>query len=151
MLVFVEYAAEPVSSADVEPVESGWFGERLGDRPEGRATQGSMVPVLVVEGLELAERLQQVRLVPDQGGARSSCLQVCTQRSMIEFIRGTRMPVVTIPMPSDSKTGVRRQGLEPRTRRLRVCCSGIRSVLSVSVYVGSSATPPVPLSGGAAT
>jgi hypothetical protein len=33
MLVFVEYAAEPVSSADVELVESVWFGERVGRWP----------------------------------------------------------------------------------------------------------------------
>src|SRR4051812_39533128 len=35
MLVFVEYSAESVSSADVELVESVWFGERFGGRPEG--------------------------------------------------------------------------------------------------------------------
>jgi hypothetical protein len=70
MLVFVEYAAESVSSEDVELVESIWFGERIGGQPEGRAAQGSVVPVLVVEGLELAERLQQVRLVPDQGAVK---------------------------------------------------------------------------------
>jgi hypothetical protein len=58
MLVFVEDAAEPVSSADIELVELAWFGERFGCRPEGRTAQGSVVPVLVVEGLELAERLQ---------------------------------------------------------------------------------------------
>jgi hypothetical protein len=29
----VEYAAEPVSSADVELVESVWFGKRLGRWP----------------------------------------------------------------------------------------------------------------------
>jgi hypothetical protein len=33
MLVFVEYAAESVSSADVKLVESVWFGERLGCWP----------------------------------------------------------------------------------------------------------------------
>jgi hypothetical protein len=30
VLVFVEYAAESVASADVELVESVWFGERIG-------------------------------------------------------------------------------------------------------------------------
>jgi hypothetical protein len=54
-LVFVEYAAESVSSADVKLVESVWFGERVGRWPERRAVQGAVVPVLVVEGLELAE------------------------------------------------------------------------------------------------
>jgi hypothetical protein len=33
MLVFVEYAAESVSSVDVELVESVWFGERVGGWP----------------------------------------------------------------------------------------------------------------------
>src|SRR4051812_32661547 len=67
MLVFVEYAAESVSSADVEVVELLWFGDRIGGRPERRAVQGAVVPVLVVVGLELAECVEQVGLVPDQG------------------------------------------------------------------------------------
>jgi hypothetical protein len=58
MLVFVEDAAEPVSSADIKLVESAWLGEWFGCRPEGRTAKGSVVPVFVVEGLELAERLQ---------------------------------------------------------------------------------------------
>jgi hypothetical protein len=44
------------------------FGDRFGDRPQGRsAVQGAVRPVLIVEGLELAERVEQVGLVPDQG------------------------------------------------------------------------------------
>jgi hypothetical protein len=46
MLVFVEYAAESASAADVESV---WLGKRIGGRPEGRAVQGAVVPVLVVD------------------------------------------------------------------------------------------------------
>jgi Insertion element 4 transposase N-terminal/Transposase DDE domain len=46
---------------------------------------------------------------------------------------------------------VRCQGLEPRTRGLRVRCSGVRSVLSLSVYAGSSATSPIPVPGRAAS
>jgi hypothetical protein len=54
MLVFVEDAAEPVSSADVKLIQSACFIERLGCRPKRRAVQGTVMPVLVVEGLELA-------------------------------------------------------------------------------------------------
>jgi hypothetical protein len=49
MLVFVEDAGEPVSSADIKLVESVWFGEWFGRRPEGRTAKGSVVPVLVVK------------------------------------------------------------------------------------------------------
>lgn len=47
MLVFVEDAAEPVSSADVKLIESVWFGERLGGRPQWRAVQAAVGPVFV--------------------------------------------------------------------------------------------------------
>jgi len=50
----------------------------------------------------------------------------------------------------EATTQVRRQGLEPRTRRLRVRCSAIRSVISMSAYVSSSATSLVWLPGCAA-
>ncbi|MFL6056733.1 MAG: hypothetical protein ACJ72W_28125 [Actinoallomurus sp.] len=70
MLVFVEDAAEPVSSADVKLIESACFIERFGRRPKRLAVQGTVMPVLVVEGLELAECVEQVGLVPDQGSAK---------------------------------------------------------------------------------
>jgi hypothetical protein len=70
VLVFVEYAAESVSSADVELVESAWFDEGVGRGPEGRAFQGAVGSVFVVEGLELAECVEQVCLVPDQGAVK---------------------------------------------------------------------------------
>lgn len=63
-----------------------------------------MGPVLVVEGLVFAERVQEVGLVEDQVRSRSSALQDRTQRSMIAFMRGTRIPVLTMAMPSPSKT-----------------------------------------------
>ncbi|MFL6055435.1 MAG: hypothetical protein ACJ72W_21415 [Actinoallomurus sp.] len=67
MLVLVEGAPEPVLSAEVKLIEPAWFGERLGGRPERRAVQAAVMPVLVVIGLELAECVEQVGLVPDQG------------------------------------------------------------------------------------
>jgi hypothetical protein len=58
MLVFVEYAAESVSSADVELVESVWSGDWLGRWPEGRAVQGAVRSVLVVvEGATVMPRV----------------------------------------------------------------------------------------------
>ncbi|MFF5233584.1 hypothetical protein [Dactylosporangium sp. NPDC000521] len=53
----------------------------------------------VVEGLELAERVQEVALVPDQGAVQESLRQLSIQRSMMEFIRGIRMPVVMTVSP----------------------------------------------------
>jgi hypothetical protein len=57
-----------------------------------------------------------------------------------------------LPMSSrtPSSARVRRQGLEPRTRGLRVRCSAIRSVLSVPSGAGSSGTSPIRLPGSAA-
>ena len=105
MLVLVEDAAESITSADVEVVESVRFGDRFGQWAEGcGAVQGAVGPVLVVEGLELAECVQEVGLVPDQGAVEEFGSAGRTQRSMIEFMRGTRMPVVTTSMPSSSKT-----------------------------------------------
>jgi hypothetical protein len=63
----MEDTAEPVSSADVKRIESAWFGERIGGWPQRRAVQAAVMPVLVVVGLELAEYVEQVGLVPDQG------------------------------------------------------------------------------------
>lgn len=55
MLVLVEDAAESVLPADVELVESVWFGERFGRWSQRCAVRGAVVSVLVVVGLELAE------------------------------------------------------------------------------------------------
>jgi hypothetical protein len=70
MLVLVEDAAETVTSADVELDDPVRIGDRFGQRFEGSGVRNALVgPVLVVEGLELAQGVQQVRLVPDQGKA----------------------------------------------------------------------------------
>ena len=70
MFVHMEDAAESVSSADVELIESAWFGERIGGRPQWCAVQAAVGSVLVVEGFELAECVLQVGLVPDQGAVK---------------------------------------------------------------------------------
>jgi hypothetical protein len=68
MSVLVEGAAESITSMDVEAVDSVRFGDRFGGGLQGcRAVQGAVRPVLVVERLELAEGVEQMGLVPDQG------------------------------------------------------------------------------------
>ena len=64
----MEEAAEPVVSADVQACERGGFGDRFGQRPQGSGVRDAPVgPVLVVVAFVLAQGVQQVRLVPDQG------------------------------------------------------------------------------------
>jgi hypothetical protein len=63
----MEDAAEPIASSDVEAVDSVRFGDRLGERAQGcRGAERAVGPVLVVEGLVLVERVEQVGLVHDQ-------------------------------------------------------------------------------------
>jgi hypothetical protein len=65
--------------------------------------QGSVWAVPVVEGFELAERVQEVPLVPDQRTVEElvpAGLYPALQRSMTEFIRGIWMPVVTTFRPA---------------------------------------------------
>ena len=71
MLVFVEDAAEAVASADIEARDLLRVGHRFGKRAQGRSTlEGSVGPVLVVEVLELPQRMQEVALVPDEGAVQ---------------------------------------------------------------------------------
>ena len=59
-----------------------------------------MGPVLVVERLVIAERVHQVGLVHDQGPVEELGSARTNPRSMIAFMRGTRIPVLTTAMPS---------------------------------------------------
>jgi hypothetical protein len=66
VLVFVEDAAESVTSSDVEVVKLVRFGDRLGEWTQGcRSAERAMGPVLVIEGLVLAKRVQKMGLVHD--------------------------------------------------------------------------------------
>jgi hypothetical protein len=68
VLVLVEDAAETIASSDVEAVELFRCGDGLGEWAQGcRGVKGPVGPVLVVEGLVLAERVHQVSPVYDQG------------------------------------------------------------------------------------
>ena len=68
MLVLVEDAAEAIASADVKAGGGGQFRDRCGQRAQWPGARDSLMwPVGVVELLELAQCVQQVPLVPDQG------------------------------------------------------------------------------------
>src|SRR5258707_516314 len=68
VLVLVEDAAELIVSSDVEVGESVRLGYRLGQRAQGRCSvERAVGPVLVVKGLVLVERVQEVGPVYDQG------------------------------------------------------------------------------------
>ena len=68
MAVLVENAAEAVASADVKAGGGDQFRDRCGQRAQWPDVRDSLMrPVAVVELLELAQGVQQVRLVPDQG------------------------------------------------------------------------------------
>jgi hypothetical protein len=66
--VLVEDAAESIASSDVEAVESARFGYRLAERAQGcRGAERAVRPLLVVESLVLAERVEKMGLIHDQG------------------------------------------------------------------------------------
>ena len=68
MSVLVEDAAEAVPSVDVEPGGGVRLGDRWGQCAQRPGVRDSLVrPVGVAELLELAQGVQQVRLIPDQG------------------------------------------------------------------------------------
>jgi hypothetical protein len=100
----VEDAAESVPSSDVEVVKSVRFG-RLGEWAQGcRSAERAVGPVLVIEGLVLAERVQKMGLVHDEGSVEEFGSARMQQHSMIAFILSTWIPVFTMAMPSLRKT-----------------------------------------------
>jgi hypothetical protein len=67
MSVLVEGAAEPVPSADIEVRDPLRIGNRFRERARWCGSPECPVgPVLVIEVLELPERVQEVALVPDE-------------------------------------------------------------------------------------
>jgi hypothetical protein len=67
MSILAEGAAEPVSSADIEVRDLFRIGNRFRERAQWCGSPESPVgPVLIIEVLELPERVQQVTLVPDE-------------------------------------------------------------------------------------
>jgi hypothetical protein len=67
MLILVQHAAEAVTSADGQVCEPVQFGDRFGQWCERSGVRDALVrTVLVIEDLELARRVPQMALVPDQ-------------------------------------------------------------------------------------
>jgi hypothetical protein len=68
MLVFMEDSAESISSMDLQVPDPTWFGDGFGQWAErSRLTQRPVRPMAIVEGFELAQRMQEVAFIPDQG------------------------------------------------------------------------------------
>jgi hypothetical protein len=67
LLVIFEMTCQARTSVDVQVGESVRIGDRFGQRCQWSRVRDALVwPVLVVEAFELAQRVQQVVLVPDQ-------------------------------------------------------------------------------------
>jgi hypothetical protein len=67
VLVLAENAAEAVASVDVQVGEPVWVGDRFGQLGEWPGVRDALVwPVLVVEDLVFAQRVQQMPLLPNQ-------------------------------------------------------------------------------------
>jgi hypothetical protein len=60
--------------------------------------------MLVIELFELAEGMEQVALVPDQGPVQQLTATGCTYRSMTVFILGIRTPVSATSIPASART-----------------------------------------------
>jgi hypothetical protein len=67
MPILLQDAPKSITSMDVERRDLGWGGVGIGKRSERSClAESPMRPVFVVEGFELAQRVQKVVLVPDQ-------------------------------------------------------------------------------------
>jgi hypothetical protein len=71
MLVFVKGSAESILSMDLQAQDLPWLGDRFGQRAQRSGLiQGPVRPMPVVERLELAQGVEQVALVPDEGAVQ---------------------------------------------------------------------------------
>jgi hypothetical protein len=67
MFVFVEESAETIASADMQTCDRGGVGHRLGQRTQGPGVRDApMRTMTVVVPFVLAQRVQQMRRVPEQ-------------------------------------------------------------------------------------
>jgi hypothetical protein len=71
VFVLMEGSAEAVVSSDIEVDDQTFVGDRFRRRTQrGGLMQRPMRAMLVVVALELAQRVQQVSVVPDQGAVQ---------------------------------------------------------------------------------
>lgn len=67
-MVFVEDAAEPISSSDGEVIQPVWFSERLGEWVLWSCSvQGAVCSMVVVERFEFPQGAHEVGLVQEEG------------------------------------------------------------------------------------
>ena len=123
MPVLVEDAAEAVASADVK----AGGGARLGDRWRQRVQwpgigDSLMWPVCVVEPLEFAQRMQQVRLVPDQCPVEQFASAGLHPAFHDRVHLGIWTPLSTISIPASVRTSLNRA--VPRAAGRRVHPAG---------------------------
>jgi hypothetical protein len=105
MSVLVQDAAESITSSDVEAVESVRFGDRLGERAQRcRALERAVGPVFVVEGFVLAERVEKVYLVQNQGPGSPHYLDPAARRPAGRWAPGgssRSRPNIAKPLPHE--------------------------------------------------
>jgi hypothetical protein len=71
VFVLVQHTAKAITSVDVQTGEPVRGGDRLGQRGEWPGVRDALMGrVRVVEDLVLAQRVQQMPLVPDQGAVQ---------------------------------------------------------------------------------
>lgn len=120
MLVLVEGAAEAVASSYVEVGDGVRVGDRWRQGVQRAGVCDALVgPVGVVVLFELAQAWSRWRWFQIRVRSRSSRRQVCTHRSMIEFMRGMRIPLSTTLMPASFRTLSNNSGNLPSRSRIR--------------------------------
>jgi hypothetical protein len=143
MLVLVENAAETVTSSYVEVGQLVWISGPRGQRGQrSRVREALMRPVSVVELFELAQAWSRCRWFQIKVRSNSSRRQVCTHRSMIEFIRGIRTPLRTTAIPTSARTASTNSGNLPSRSRIRNRARQPASSRSMTRFLTACVTHP---------
>ena len=101
----MKYAAESILSSDGDVIQSVWVDDRLGELATWDcSTQGAVCSVVVVEPSNSRRAGRRWIWFTMRVRSSSSVRQVRIQRSMIAFMRGTRIPVMIVAMPLSART-----------------------------------------------
>src|ERR1700749_3912961 len=118
MPVLVEDAAEAIASVYVEAAGGSRPGDRWGQREQRPGVRDSLVrPVGIVELLELAQGVQQVRLVPDQGPVKQLAAAGLHPALHDRIILGIWTPLSPVSIPASLSTASNRPGNLPSRSR----------------------------------
>jgi hypothetical protein len=115
-----------LSAAAGGGMDRGYRGGRSGRVRQVASAVGAVAgvadalarPMLVVEPLELAGACSRCARFQIKVRSSSSSRQACTHRSMIEFIRGSRIPLGTTSIPASASTVSNRSGHVPFRSRI---------------------------------